>query len=78
MADIQTPLQRSPNQLTYIDQADPSNIYIGIAKIGSSGSAGIWQIRKISNVSNVLLIQFAGGVSTFTNIWNNRASYSYS
>ena len=57
--------------------------YIGTANSANSGgpsqSAAVWSIRKITyNASNqATLIQWAGGSTSETNVWNNRASLSY-
>lgn len=60
--------------------ADGNPIYIGEANPGTGkGSAG-WRIRKIiyDADGNITDIQYADGDANFDNIWNNRASYSYS
>jgi len=49
--------------------------YIGLAVPQSVTSAAVFQIKRIDTLGNVL---FAGGVATFTQIWDNRASLSYS
>ena len=55
-------------------------IYIGRAVPGTATSAAAWQIRKLTydGSNNPLTILFAGGVPTFTAIWDNRAALSYS
>lgn len=59
-----------------VDQAE----YIGLAQPGSSKAAPVWLIKKLSYDSSnrVIDIQFAGGVFSFTSVWNDRASLSYS
>lgn len=49
--------------------------YIGKAVPASLTSGAVWQIKRIDTSGNTL---FAGGVATFTQIWDNRASLSYS
>ena len=61
-----------------IDQADANDIYIGFAKIGEATSSAVWQIQKITISGTVTSFQWANGVETFSNIWDNRASLSYS
>lgn len=64
--------------LDYVSGSNP--IYIGIAAPGSSQASAVWQIRKLmyDGSSNPTDIQYAGGSTAFTNVWTNRASFSYS
>ncbi len=71
--------------LTHAFDYDAGNnmIYFGRAAMGSAKSAAVWQIRKFVYAStaanaNLLDTQWAGGIQSFTNVWNNRASLSYS
>ncbi len=54
--------------------------YIGLADPGTSASDAQWQIKKITydGNGNVTDIQFAQGVNTYSKVWDNRATYSYS
>lgn len=53
--------------------------YIGVAPAGTAKSAAGWMIKKLSySGSDLTDIQFADGVLTFTKVWNDRATYSYS
>lgn len=51
-------------------------IYAGEAEAGSLDADPVWRIKRVTRASSVKL--FADGNSDFDNIWNNRASYSYS
>jgi YD repeat-containing protein len=55
-------------------------IYQGLAKPGSSKSAAVWQIRKFTYDAdqNLTDIQWADGDLEFNNIWDDRATLSYS
>jgi len=54
-------------------------LYLGMALPAVATSAAFWQIRKFTYTgANLTSVLYAGGVRTFTNIWDNRASYSYS
>lgn len=55
-------------------------IYYGLAIPGSSTSDSVWQIRQLTyDVSgNLLSILWARGSRGFTNVWTNRATYTYS
>jgi hypothetical protein len=51
--------------------------YVGKAAIGSATSSAVWQIKKIDESSGTV-ITWADGNSSFDNIWDNRASLTYS
>lgn len=51
--------------------------YVGKAAIGSSSASALWQIKKIDETSGTV-ITWADGNSNFDNIWDNRASLTYS
>lgn len=51
--------------------------YVGKAAIGSSSASSVWQIKKIDETSGTV-ITWADGNSSFDNIWDNRASLTYS
>lgn len=54
-------------------------IYVGRAAIGTASNAAAWQIQKITyDGDNPTVIEWAGGNETFTQVWDNRASLSYS
>lgn len=63
---------------TKLDEASADVIYIGSAKLGTADSAASWQIRKIETAGNVTSILYADGDRRFDNIWDNRASLTYS
>lgn len=65
---------------TEIDYSSGTNpIYIGIALPGSALSGAVWQIKKMiyDSNGNVTTVQWADS-GNFSQIWNNRASLSYS
>ena len=55
-------------------------IYIGKAIADSLKSDPVWQIQRITydGNGNPTDFKWANGVSSFENIWNNRAALSYS
>ena len=55
-------------------------IYYGLAESGSGTNEAKWRIRKYiyDANGNLTQINWADGVDTFTKIWNDRYSYSYS
>lgn len=50
--------------------------YIGNAPIGSATSAAVWQIKRLETPGLTKL--WADGNDNFDNVWDNRASLSYS
>ena len=54
-------------------------IYLGIAQPGTASSEAKWRIREYSYTSgDVVSILFADGNLNFDNVWDDRASLSYS
>lgn len=63
----------------YDASTPPNLIYYGLSAMGSATSAAVWQIRKFTySGSNVIDESWANGNNYFNNIWDNRASLSYS
>ena len=52
--------------------------YIGRAAPGSLGSAAVWQVQKITVSGTETLIKQADGNDKFDNIWDDRATLTYS
>lgn len=63
---------------TKVDEISSTVTYVGKADPGTSGSAASWQIQRITVSGTITTIEFADGNSDFDNIWNNRASLTYS
>lgn len=59
------------------DTTTASVTYVGKARPGSVTSSAVWQVKKIDQTSGVV-ITWADGNTLFDNIWDNRASLSYS
>lgn len=49
--------------------------YIAEAVPGSATGSAVWRIKRLTNADNT--IGWADGVSTFTKIYDNRASFTY-
>lgn len=60
-----------------IDQADSTTIYIGKSSATALVSEAVWRISKVDTTS-YLTVTFADGNGNYDNVWNNRASLSYS
>jgi len=61
-----------------VNSGDSTITYVGKAAAGSSLASAVWQIKRITDTSGNLSIQFADGDSNFDNVWDNRESLSYS
>jgi len=55
-----------------------SVIYLGMAPISSLSSAAIWAIKRLSISGGAITIEWADGNDLNDNVWDNRASLSYS
>jgi len=77
----ETPLYTSgganPEYSILIDEPVAGTTYIGKAATGSNSNAAVWQIKKLTESGTITSIQFADGLSSFTNIWDARASLTY-
>jgi len=64
--------------LDYVSGANP--IYIGTAYPGNATSVAKWQIKKLTydGNNNPTTILAASGTTEYNQIWDNRASLSYS
>ena len=63
-------------QIIRVDDSDSNLTYIGFAGLGSAASAAVWRIQRWNDSAGTLL--FAVGSDSFTNVWDDRASLSYS
>ena len=62
---------------TRIDSASGTT-YVGDAQPGSSSASAVWRIHRIVAAGSAVDILWSDGNTRFDNIWNNRASLSYS
>lgn len=63
-----------------IDYASATTIYIGFAAPGSATSDEAWQIRRqtLDSSGRTTAIDFANGTLEYNQVWDNRATLSYS
>ena len=53
--------------------------YVGLALPGSATSSAVWQIRKLAYAGdNLVSVLLADGNVNFDNVWDDRASLSFS
>jgi hypothetical protein len=63
---------------TRLDDTTTSNVtYVGVAAPASLTSATSWQVKKIDETTG-MVITWADGNTNFDNVWDNRASLTYS
>lgn len=58
------------------DQVDATTAYLGLAAIDSLSSNPVWQIKKLDYTTGVI-IRWADGNSNFDNVWDDRATITY-
>ena len=66
-------------QTTRLDVASDTIMYVGKATVGSSPSEPVWRIFRItSTAAGSMTIEYVNGEANYNNVWDDRASYSYS
>jgi len=63
---------------TIIDEPSSSVTYVGVALVGTDTAAAEWQIKRITVSGTVTTIEWADANAAFDNVWDDRASLSYS
>lgn len=61
-----------------LDEVSDTLLYVGQAVAGVETPAAAWRIRRVSTVGVVTTVAYADGDANFDNVWDNRASLSYS
>ncbi len=62
--------------ITILDPATSTITYVGQAVPGSTTSAAVWQIQRIDQTTGIIILY--AGDAQFDQVWDNRASLSYS
>ena len=52
--------------------------YIGEAQPGATTASAVWRMKRMTETSGDITIEWADGDSAFDNVWDNRLSLSYS
>lgn len=60
-----------------VDEANDTTTYVGYAVPGLLPSAAGWKIKRLRTSGDETLIAFADGNALFDNVWDDRASLSY-
>lgn len=72
-------LTQRPELRTEYEVASATVSYYGKAVVGTAKGSALWQIqRHTSTAEGNLSIEWADGEAEYDNIWDNRASLSYS
>lgn len=69
---------RSLAMKTALDEASTTVTYVGEAATGTAANAALWRIKRLTQSGTVLMIEWADGNGNFDNIWDSRATLSYS
>jgi hypothetical protein len=69
---------RSMALKTAVDEVSSTLTYVGEAATGTITSDPQWRIKRLTQSGTVLLIEWADGDGAFNNVWDSRASLSYS
>jgi hypothetical protein len=71
-------VQSVPNKM-YVDTvAEDVFYYLGDTKSGVTTDQPLWRIRRVLVTNSVTQFDFADGNDQFDNVWDDRASLSYS
>lgn len=65
------------DETSRIDSGTPPYVYTGSAAPGTSEGAAAWKITR-TDTTGPIKVLYASGSASYTNIWTNRASLSYS
>jgi hypothetical protein len=72
-------MSKTTTYTSNFDQYDAATGYVGDALPGTATSAALWRIKKlVFGADGDVTTTFADGNDLFDNIWDNRASLSYS
>jgi len=61
-----------------VDEVDATTTYIGSAVAGSATSGAVWAVQRLTTSGADLTVEWADGDAETNNVWDNRASLSYS
>ena len=61
-----------------VDEYSGTLIYLGWAGVGSATGSSVWKIQRISITGSITTIAWADGNPQYDNVWENRASITYS
>lgn len=68
--------REAPSMATKVDTISPDYVYVGKARIGAAATQPLWQIKKVL-LGTEISVLYADGNNNFDNIWDDRASLTY-
>lgn len=68
--------QNESNLDVRYEEVDANTAYLGLAAIDSNPASPVWRIKKLDFTTGVV-IRWADGNDNFDNIWNDRATITY-
>lgn len=69
---------KNVEEKTIIDAATSAVTYIGNSRIAGDTASAIWQIKKVTVSGTITTIAYADGNDNYDNVWDDRASLTYS
>lgn len=60
-----------------VDDINSDLMYVGTCQPGSLLSDPVWAIQRIEFIGEDVFVTWADSINTFSNIWDNRLSYTY-
>lgn len=73
-----TPAVAGDGLITKIDETNSKDVYIGKANVQTTGADPEWQIMNLVITGKITETFFADGDILFDNVWDDRASLTYS
>ena len=64
--------------LIVVDEPDDNTTYIGESLYGTATSAASWRVRRVLVTGTLTFVELADGNDNFDNVFDDRASLSYS
>ena len=67
-----------PTLAMQVDFVGETVIYHGWAEVGTGTDSALWRLRRVTFTDEDVAVEWADGDVRFDNVWDNRASLSYS
>jgi hypothetical protein len=61
-----------------VDEAPGGVTYVGTAAAGALPGAAAWRIKRLTEFGGVVTVEWADGDAGCDNVWDDRASLTYS
>ena len=71
-------MSKTPQYALQYDYIDAATSYRGEAYPGSATSAAVWRIQRITITGDDIAIEWADGSDALNQVWDDRASLTYS